>query len=152
MHKVHTGEIEPIKEEAREMCNHLLDRQQFHLSEEDMRKVKENSIEAERATKILGEMPSLEERNKLLEKSFKGNVYQRRKNAPQQHPTKVSSPTTQVSAGKSSIDFSTNANLDFDITGILNTLKIPIPVVELVKFPIFKEQIMKAFGFKNQTC
>jgi len=113
----------------------------FQISKDQMKKVKDNSIPADKVTKIFGDKPSRERILQMIK--HRGINYQRKPEIPremtQQNEPLPHSKKTGCEA------------MSFDLGNWMPTVKALIPVLEIIKIPSQREKLIKFIeGPSNQ--
>jgi len=70
-------------------------------------------------------------------------ISQKEQGASTEREMSSSAPLAQIQQRKT-----VGNSSDIDLTGWANNTKVPIPLIEIVKIPVFKQQIRKALGFE----
>jgi hypothetical protein len=70
-------------------------------------------------------------------------ITQKEQGASTEKEMPSSAPPAQIQQRKT-----VGSSSDIDLTGWANNAKVPVPLVEIVKIPVFKQQIGKALGFE----
>lgn len=88
----------------------------------------------------------------MFEAWFKGLIYSKNKMTPETSQKEPSTPPRNYQNEppyvQSTSEVSSLGKRECDLTRWANNAKVPLPLVEIVKFPAFKKHIETALGFK----